>query len=63
MDLKEKFQQAFSLHKEGRYQDAKKIYTEILYETPDDFNCLHHLGLIARKNKEYVSAFELIFMA
>jgi len=63
MDLKEKFQQAFSLHKEGRYQDAKKIYTEILYKTPDDFNCLHHLGLIARKNKEYVSAFELISKA
>lgn len=63
MDLKEKFQKAFGFHKEGRYQDAKKIYIEILNETPDDFHCLHYLGLIARKNKEYVSAFEFISKA
>ena len=48
-----KFQEAFKHHKNGNLQEAKKIYEEILEETPNDFNCLHHLGLIAKNSKEY----------
>ena len=57
------FQEAFEHHKNGNLQEAKKIYELILKETPNDFNCLHHLGLIAKNNKEYLSAFELISKA
>jgi len=60
MDLKKKLQEALNLHKKGSLQEAKKIYTEILKKNPNDFNCLHYLGLIAKSNKEYFSAFELI---
>ena len=58
-----KFQEAFKLHKNGSLQQAKKIYEEILEEAPNDFNCLHHLGIIAKNNKEYLSAFDLISKA
>ena len=58
-----KFQEAFKHHKNGNLQEAKKIYEEILEGTPDDFNCLHHLGIIAKNNKEYLSAFDLISQA
>jgi len=58
-----KIQEAFELHKNGRLQEAKNIYEAILEKTPNDFNCLHHLGLIAKNNKEYLSAFELITQA
>ena len=61
--MEKKFQEAFELHKNGSLQEAKKIYEEILEENPNDFNCLHHLGLIAKKNEEYLSAFELISKA
>ena len=61
--MENKFQEAFKLHQDGSLQDAKKIYEEILEETPNDFNCLHHLGLIAKNNKEYQSAFELLSQA
>ena len=61
--MENKFQEAFKLHQNGSLQDAKKIYEEILEETPNDFNCLHHLGLIAKNNKEYQSAFELLSQA
>ena len=61
--MENKFQEAFKLHQNGSLQDAKKIYEEILEETPNDFNCLHHLGLIAKSNKEYQSAFELLSQA
>jgi len=61
--MEKKFQEAFELHKNGSLQEAKKIYEAILEETPNDFNCLHHLGLIAKNNKEYLSAFELISQA
>ena len=57
------FQDAFEHHKNGNLQEAKKIYESILEETPNDFNCLHHLGLIAKNNKEYQSSFELISKA
>ncbi len=57
------FQEAFEHHKNGNLQEARKIYELILKETPNDFNCLHHLGLIAKNNKEYLSAFELISKA
>ena len=49
--MENKFQEAFELHKNGSLQEAKKIYEEILEENPNDFNCLHHLGLIAKKMK------------
>ena len=61
--MKTKFQEAFKLHKNGSLQEAKKIYEEILEEAPNDFNCLHHLGIIAKNNKEYLSAFDLISKA
>ena len=61
--MEKKFQDAFEHHKNGNLQEAKKIYESILEETPNDFNCLHHLGLIAKNNKEYLSASKLISQA
>jgi len=57
------FQDAFKLHRDGKLQEAKKIYESILEETPNDFNCLHHLGLIAKDNEEYQSSLKLISKA
>ena len=34
-----------ALHKAGRLEDARQVYSEILAETPDDPNTLHLLGL------------------
>ena len=61
--MKNKFEKAFELQKSGNLQEAKKIYEKILEENPNDFKCLHHLGLIAKRNEEYLSAFDLISRA
>jgi predicted O-linked N-acetylglucosamine transferase (SPINDLY family) len=61
--MENKFQEAFELHKNGSLQEAKKIYEAILQTTPNDFNCLHHLGLIAKNNKEYLLALDLFSQA
>ena len=61
--MSKNYQTAFELHKNGNLEEAKKMYEDILKETPNDFNCLHHLGLIAKNNKEYLSAIELISRA
>jgi protein O-GlcNAc transferase len=61
--MEKNYEQAFRLHKDGDLQEAKIIYELILKKNPNDFNCLHHLGLIAKNNKEYLSAFNLISKA
>ena len=61
--MSKNYQTAFELHKNGNLEEAKKMYEDILKKTPNDFNCLHHLGLIAKNNKEYLSAIELISRA
>jgi len=42
-----KFKQAIELHKKGELIKANNILLEILKETPDDFDSLHLLGIIA----------------
>jgi protein O-GlcNAc transferase len=63
MNTKEQFQKAFEFHKNGNFNEAQKIYEDILKKTPNDFNCLHLLGLIAKNNKKYEKAAELISRA
>jgi tetratricopeptide (TPR) repeat protein len=57
------FQKAFELHKDGRTSEAEEIYKAILKEKPNDFNCLHLLGLIANEKENYEAARELISKA
>jgi tetratricopeptide (TPR) repeat protein len=38
--------EAFALHKAGRLDDAAEFYRQILAVEPDNFDCLHLLGLI-----------------
>ena len=38
---------AFDLHRNGRLEDAKRIYQDLLKEDPDHFDLLHLMGLAA----------------
>ena len=45
-DLKEKFQTAFSFHKEGNLDEAERLYTEILEEDENNAEIWNLLGMI-----------------
>ena len=53
MSLKEQFQKAVNFHKKGNLKQAQNLYETILESNPNDFNCLHLIGLIAKANKDF----------
>jgi protein O-GlcNAc transferase len=58
--IQQKLQQALVLHQQGILSDAKKIYEDILKRTPNCFDALHLLGVIAYQTKNLDQAKELI---
>ena len=52
--------EAVALHQQGRLEQAKQIYVEILQGNPKHFDALHLLGLVAAQTKNYHDAVDLI---
>ena len=52
--------QAIALHRVGEYAEAERIYTEVLRQSPTDFDILHRLGVIAYQTGRHERAVELI---
>ncbi|MDC0182590.1 tetratricopeptide repeat protein [Nitrosomonadales bacterium] len=63
MSFKEQFQKAVNFHKKGNLKEAQNIYETILESNPNDFNCLHLLGLIAKANKDFERSVNFISKA
>ena len=55
-----KFREAIELHKNGKLIKANNILLEILKETPNDFDSLHLLGIIAFQTNRYEASVDLI---
>ena len=55
--------EAVAMHKQGRLEQAKQIYDEILKSNPRHFDALHFLGLIALQEKHYQNAADLLSRA
>ena len=52
----EKFQQAFSLHQQGKLTDARDLYMEILKDEPQNAEVWDLLGVLYYQVKEYLEA-------
>src|SRR5882672_4964832 len=52
-----------SLHREGRLDEAAKVYLEILSEAPKDFDATHLLGVVALQQGRFDTAQRLIKVA
>jgi protein O-GlcNAc transferase len=52
--------QGVALHKDGRLDEAAKIYLEILSEVPRDFDATHLLGVVALQQGRFDAAQRLI---
>jgi tetratricopeptide (TPR) repeat protein len=55
--------EALALHRTGRLADAEKIYRQILTAQPNDFDCLHLLGVIAYQHGHHTDAVRQIDLA
>jgi predicted O-linked N-acetylglucosamine transferase (SPINDLY family) len=56
----ETFGRAFSLHRQGRFDEAAALYQEALRLQPTHFHALHLLGVVALKTEQPERAVELI---
>jgi predicted O-linked N-acetylglucosamine transferase (SPINDLY family) len=52
--------QGITLHKSGRFEEAKKIYEEVLKKNPDNFEIINLLGIISLQLQNYDEAIILI---
>jgi len=55
--------QAFALHREGRLDEAERLYREVLVQRPDHPEALHHLGLIRHQQGDAAAGIDLIQQA
>jgi tetratricopeptide (TPR) repeat protein len=49
-----------ALHRQGRLVEAERVYQDVLRQTPDDFDALHFLGVIALQTGRLDAGIELI---
>ena len=61
--LAEMLNQASQYHQSGQYQDAEKIYQQVLQVEPDHPDANHLLGVLAYQAGQYTSAAQLISKA
>lgn len=54
------FKQGVSLHKQGKVEQAKQIYEQVLVKQPKHFDALHMLGVLALQTNNHALAAELI---
>lgn len=52
--------QGVALHQEGHLDEAAKIYSQVLWEAPTDFDATHLLGVIALQQGRFDAAQQLI---
>lgn len=57
------FEQGLALHQQGRLAEAEQIYRRILGQSPDHFEALHLLGVIAGQTDRFAEAHELLTRA
>src|SRR5258707_5334279 len=55
-DLASAFDRAVALHQAGRLPEAGELYRAILKAKPDDFDCLHLLGVIYHQRGDHEQA-------
>jgi len=55
-DLASAFDRAVALHQAGRLPEAEELYRAILNAKPDDFDCLHLLGVIYLQHGDHEHA-------
>lgn len=60
MSVEKSIQEALILHQRGQLAEAETIYRNILISSPENFDALHLLGLIAYQASEPAKAEELI---
>ncbi|HSY26791.1 MAG TPA: tetratricopeptide repeat protein [Burkholderiaceae bacterium] len=56
-------QQALSMHQRGQFNEAEKLYRQVLQDHPQHFDALHLLGVLARQGGHPQLALELIGQA
>jgi predicted O-linked N-acetylglucosamine transferase (SPINDLY family) len=59
-ELASVFSRALAFHQAGRLPEAEEIYRQILSTRPDDFECLHLLGVIHFQRRDYEQALRYI---
>ena len=48
MEIKDEFKKAINLFQKGNYDEAKKIYEQILIEKPDFTEIHYNLGIVLK---------------
>jgi predicted O-linked N-acetylglucosamine transferase (SPINDLY family) len=56
-------QQAVQLHQAGRFDDAERVYRQVLHHDPRDVDALHLLGVLSHQRGRDTEAVELIHRA
>src|SRR5262249_9150814 len=59
-DLAQKFRLASQCYRQGRLDDAERLYRDILASVPEDTNALHFLGLVQARQGNREAALALI---
>ena len=62
-DTTNRLLQAVALHQQGRTEEAELLYRQVLSRTPNNFDALHLLGLIAAQNGSHEEAVRLLTQA
>src|SRR5262249_36245638 len=62
-DAAARFTQALAFHQAGRLNEAARLYQDILQESPQHFDALHMLGVIAYQRGDHAAALPLIDQA
>lgn len=57
------FDRGFALQREGRLDEARALYEQVLSHSPRDFDTLHLLGVIAARTRDPARAVDLISRA
>jgi tetratricopeptide (TPR) repeat protein len=61
--VQQALQQAVTLHQQGRFDDAERLYQGILTGTPGNFDALHLLGVLMHQRGRSAEALNLIAQA
>lgn len=63
INTRSKFLNAFNHHKNGDFIKAELAYIDILNEHPNDFDTLHHLGIMYTQKKDFGNGIKFISRA
>ncbi|MDA0739848.1 MAG: tetratricopeptide repeat protein [Nitrospirae bacterium] len=63
LSVNDKFGEAVSYHKAGRFLEAEQLYRQILEEVPSHADALHLLGVLAYQKTDYLQARDFLEQA